>query len=223
MDHGSSFLSLCGKGPNPHKPGLCVGIKKDWNWGFIEIIYTSYLSHANSCKSRMTGPRDYLACLHYVIPQVFISKGKESRAHTSVEILGFPVCYDPFHSYSPVSGTGIASSTAVGTSTLVMGDKIIKKLSAQVDTDLSYLENSASHLETQVDSLDEVVDLQNRRGLGLLFRGQGALCMMLGETHCFSINQSGRIREGLSMSDVTSRTVKDLRNPTTDVNLSSPG
>lgn len=116
----------------------------------------------------------------------------------SVKILGFPVCCDPFHSYTPVSGTGIASSTAAGTSALVMGDKIVKELSAQVDTDLSRLENSASHLETQVDSLDEVV-LQNGRGLELCFRGQGALCMMLGETRCFSINQSGRIREGLAV------------------------
>lgn len=95
----------------------------------------------------------------------------------SLQILGFPVCCNPFHSYSPVSGTGIASSTAVGTSALVTGDKNVKEPSAQVDTDWSRLENSAPHLETQVDSLDEVV-LQNQRGLDFLFKGQRALCMM---------------------------------------------
>ena len=67
----------------------------------------------------------------------------------------------------PVGGGGITGSTAVGTSALGLRDENFKDLSAQVDTGLSHLENSASWLEAQLDSLAEVV-LENGRGLDLL-------------------------------------------------------
>lgn len=75
-------------------------------------------------------------------------------------------------------GAGIMGSTAVGTSALVMGDKNFKKLSAQVDIDQSYLENSASHLEAQLDSFGVMV-FHNCRGLDHFFMRQGGLCIML--------------------------------------------
>ncbi|XP_044895904.1 endogenous retrovirus group S71 member 1 Env polyprotein-like isoform X1 [Felis catus] len=68
----------------------------------------------------------------------------------------------------------------------------------QVDRDLGYLETSISRLEHQVDPLAEVV-LQNRRGLDLLFMKEGGLCMALGETCCFYANNSGVIRNTLSL------------------------
>jgi hypothetical protein len=54
------------------------------------------------------------------------------------------------HLVTPLLGKSISGSLAP-----IVGDKTLKKLSAQ--TDLGHLENSISSLKTQVDSLAEVV------------------------------------------------------------------
>ena len=100
----------------------------------------------------------------------------------------------PSHSHSLL--VGAASPAPLQLELLGLRDENFKDLSAQVDTRLSHLENSTSCLEAQLDSLARVV-LQNGRGLNLLFMRQGAVSRTLGETRSFSVNQSGRIREGL--------------------------
>lgn len=66
-------------------------------------------------------------------------------------------------------GLDITDSAVVGTSAPVMEDKRFKNISAQVAINLGHLENFISHLEVQVDSLEEVA-LQNQRGLDLFMR-----------------------------------------------------
>lgn len=79
---------------------------------------------------------------------------------------GWPVCAESSPFPSPCWwGNGIIGSTRVGTSAPVVENKNFKKLSAQVNTDLGHLENSISHLETQVDSLAEIVFHETRRSL----------------------------------------------------------
>lgn len=52
---------------------------------------------------------------------------------------------------------GKAGSAAIGTTALLVGDKNFKELSAKIDIDLGHLENSLSRLESEADSLAEVV------------------------------------------------------------------
>lgn len=77
---------------------------------------------------------------------------------------------------------------AVKTLHLIMSHKNLKELSAQVGTGLGYLEDSASGLEAQLDSLAKDF-LQDSRGLNLLFMRQGCLCIP-GENCCFYAHQS---------------------------------
>ncbi|XP_014404410.1 PREDICTED: endogenous retrovirus group S71 member 1 Env polyprotein-like [Myotis brandtii] len=142
-----------------------------------------------------------LCVLVYILPQVFIYNGNEGRAHIYSGLS--PNRYKRAPVLVPLLlSLGVVGSTAVGASALIKGDINLKELSGQVDIDIRHLQSSISHLETQLDSLAEVV-LQNRRGLDLLFMNQGGLCMALGETCCFYANNSGIIRESLDLDPVT--------------------
>ncbi|XP_049500620.1 endogenous retrovirus group S71 member 1 Env polyprotein-like [Panthera uncia] len=139
-----------------------------------------------------------ICILVHILPQIYLYSGEAGREHLRL-----------FEGHSRVKraapvlipllvGLGIVGSTAIGTAGLIVGDQNFKTVSKQVDQDLGYLETSISQLEHQVDSLAEVV-LQNRRGLDLLFMKEGGLCMALGETCCFYANNSGVIRDTLSL------------------------
>lgn len=134
--------------------------------------------------------------LVHILPQVSFYSGEGGREHLSL-------LQTRYRRAAPILipllvTVGIAGSTAIGTSSLVLQDQNFKSLSHQVAQDLGYLENSISRLTDQVDSLAEVV-LQNRRSLDLLFLKQGGLCVALGETCCFYANQSGIIHNTLAL------------------------
>lgn len=104
-----------------------------------------------------------------------------------------------------------------------MGHRDFKELIAQVDRDLGHLEDPASHLEARWDSLAEVV-LQNHRGLDLLSRRQGGLCVTLGETAASLMISQGQLEKDEPSSERTFRTQRgDVQNLTTGPNLCSLG
>ena len=80
---------------------------------------------------------------------------------------------------------GIADSTVVRTLSLIIGDK---NLIVQVDIDKDHLKNSVLHLEALLDSLAEVL-LLNQKGLNLILLRQGIFCTSLGETCCFYFSE----------------------------------
>lgn len=88
----------------------------------------------------------------------------------------------------PLVGAGIMGCPTVETSAIAMWNKNFRELWAQEDIDLGHLENSASHLAAQLDSLGEVV-LQNQRKLSLWDRE----VQDIGKT-CFYANNSGIIK-----------------------------
>lgn len=135
---------------------------------------------------------DHICILTHIIPQVYYYSEEGGRANFGLDRQKRVPVLIPV-----LMGLGMAGSMAVGAAALIKGNQDFKVLSNQVNTDLSALEASVTHLEGSLSSLAEVV-LQNRRGLDLLFLKEGGLCMALGETCCFWTNHSGVIRENTS-------------------------
>lgn len=72
-------------------------------------------------------------------------------------------------------GVSVAGAVGTGISALML-----QTLRVTIDAGIAALEKPITYLEESLSSLPEVV-LQNRRGLDLLFRQQGGLCMALGK------------------------------------------
>lgn len=105
-------------------------------------------------------PSPELCITVHIIPQVYYYSGEGGTEHFEImtRFKRAPILV-------PILATiGIAGSTAIGTSALIVGDQNFKFLSSQIDRDLAELEKSVSKLEESLSSLAEVV-LQNRRGL----------------------------------------------------------
>jgi hypothetical protein len=88
-------------------------------------------------------------------------------------------------------GAGLAGAD-IGIAELTLQDKNYNSLKPDIDENIQCLKKPNCHLESNADSLTEVV-LQNRRGLDLAFLQQGGLCAMLHEKCCFYVNHSGAI------------------------------
>ena len=95
-----------------------------------------------------------------------------------------------------IIGAGLAV-VGTGIATLMLQEKNYNSLKADIDEDIQRLENFIWHLESNVDSLAEVV-LLNKRRLDLVFLQQGGLCAALHEECCFYVNHSGVIRKSLA-------------------------
>ncbi|KAM5315089.1 endogenous retrovirus group S71 member 1 Env polyprotein-like [Glossophaga mutica] len=129
----------------------------------------------------------------YIIPQVYLYGGDPDF------LLQPPARVKRVPLLIPIVATiGVVGSAAVGAGALIHGENSLRQLSQTFSKDISLLQEQVVYLEHQVDSLAEV-ELQNRRGLDLVFLQQGGLCAALGEECCFYANHSGVIRENIKM------------------------
>lgn len=188
--HHSPYKSSCSNiiVLNQASPNYLIPPKGVW------FACTSGMTPCLNIWTITSPPSPELCIAVHIIPQVYYYSGEGGTEHfeTMTRFKRAPILV-------PILATiGIAGSTAIGTSALIIGDQNFKFLSSQIDRDLAELEKLVSKLEESLSSLAEVV-LQNRRGLDLLFLKQGGLCMALGETCCFYTNHSGVIKDSLSL------------------------
>lgn len=90
-------------------------------------------------------------------------------------------------------GLGVATGAGTGIGGITSPSHHYYQLSGEFSQDFRRIAETLGALQSQTDSLAEVV-LQNRRGPGQLSAREGGLCLFLNGECCFYANQSGLVR-----------------------------